>query len=399
MNTKQPRGRGPTLAKDMNRKLVYSALKERRTSTRAELAAVLGLNKNTVNSIIDEWIASGYVQETGLKAHEGAGRRAVSISLQASRKQAIGIQINSDTIQAVVTDLYAVPLESFTLKRTHRDAEGTVRTILQAVERIAAHRPQDCLLGVGVGVPALLNPAGDTVAASSHLGWRNVPLLSMLRSQCSLPVRIDNAVKMAAVGELWNGTGKETEHFLYCSFGTGIGCGIISCGSLVRGDLGVAGEIGHMIVEPEGPRCTCGNRGCLEAVVGLPAIYERLLPHIDLPHEQMTEERLEEAFHAAGEAGEQELSRIASAIGHALAIAVNLLNPRVIVCDGPLMRLSDQLLPRIRAVIRDKTLPYSASRLKLQTSALYPLTGAIGAAATIIADFEKHEEPLEPISF
>src|SRR5690606_36385134 len=110
MKRKISRGRGPTLAKDMNRKLVYGTLKERRETTRSELAQLLGLNKNTVNSIVDELAANGYVQEKGLQPQPGAGRRAIGISFHASRRQAVGIQIIGHDVQAVVTDLYASPL-------------------------------------------------------------------------------------------------------------------------------------------------------------------------------------------------------------------------------------------------------------------------------------------------
>jgi len=383
----------------MNRKLVYATIKDRRETTRSELAHLLGLTKNTINSIVDEMVAGGYVRETGLQPQHGAGRRAVGIELYAARRQAIGIQVAGHELQAVVTDLYASPLKTYAFPLRDRTPAGMSDTIAYAVEQIAAAWPKVGLLGVGVGVPALLNPSRERVVISSHLGWREVDLLPMLQDRMELPVILDNAVKMAAIGELWHGIGKETGHLAYCSFGAGVGCGIVVGGGIVRGEAGAAGELGHIVVEPDGPPCSCGNRGCLEAVAGLPSLFARLAPHTGIPAERMSAAQLAELMRQGNADVAQELRRVGAAIGQALASVVNLLNPKVIVCDGPLMEAGETLLPIIASRLKEKALSYHASQVILVKSALYPLTGAIGAAAAVIADFEKRDEPRAPMEF
>ncbi|GGG07402.1 ROK family transcriptional regulator [Paenibacillus abyssi] len=396
---KHSRGRGPTLAKDINRRLVYSTMKRRRSSSRAELAVALGLNKNTVNSIVDELITAGYIRETGLQEQQGAGRRAVGIEFAASRRQVIGIQVVSDRIYAVVSDLYATPLETYTTSLPSMDPATVIDVVSKLITQAAEKWRIEDLIGAGIGVPAVLDQSNAAVMGSSHLGWGPVPLKQLLQERTILPVTLGNAVKLATLGELWHGIGKDIEHFAYCSFGTGVGCGFIVGGQLVRGDSGVAGELGHIVIDAGGPRCSCGNRGCLEAVVGLPAIYARLEKQTGIEQKHMNVNWLADMAAAGDQAVIHEMQAIGAVIGQALAHLVNILNPKYLICDGPLMLASEVLLPLIRTEMHAKALSYTADHVELVRSSLYPFTGAIGAASAVIAEFERHSDPLEPIRF
>ena len=393
------RSRGPTLAKNINRKLIYASLKKSRTATRAELAAKLHLNKNTVNSIVDELIAFGFIREIGLQKQRGAGRRAIGIEFAASSRQAIGLQIVQRMIQAVVTDLYATPLQTFNYHLPNTEPETIVKAIGGLVDQIKETPVVQKLVGIGVGVPAIINSAHDTVIASSHLGWNQIPIKQMLEASFSTEALFDNNVKLATLGELWHGIGQENSHFTYCSFGTGVGCGFIVGGQLIRGQFELAGELGHIVVDPGGPSCACGNTGCLEALVGLPAIYSRLSGKTGIPVEQWDVSMLAELSHARHPAIDAELSKVGRWIGQALAHIVTLLNPKYIICDGPLMIVADQLLPIVREEMWKHALSYAVKDVRLVRSALYPYTSAIGAAASVIAKFERREDPLEPMVF
>ncbi|HZG58226.1 ROK family transcriptional regulator [Paenibacillus sp.] len=393
------RGRGPTLAKDMNRKLIYGELKRRRETTRTELAAALGLNKNTVNAIVDELMEAGYARATGLREGGGAGRKALGIAFEPANRRAFGFQLAAGSLVAVVTDLYGSPLERTELPlRAAAPADVVAAAASFARARLAA-APEGTYVGAGLGVPAVVDPAGERVVRSTHLGWTDVPLRAMLAD--ALPLRhtlIDNAVKLATQGELWYGAGQGLKHFAYCSFGRGVGCGIVVDGNVVRGEAGFAGELGHTVVEPLGPRCECGNEGCLEAVAGLPGVFGRLSAATGEPASAFDAAVLAARARAGDPAVLAELDRVGRAIGAALAGIVNLINARRIVFDGPLLLAADALLPVVRRELRRNSLAPAFEQAELVVSSLQPLSSAIGAAAGIVRAWEHQADPLEPIS-
>ncbi|MBD2846965.1 ROK family protein [Paenibacillus sp. IB182496] len=393
------KGRGPTLAKDMNRKQIYGELKRSALTTRAALAAALTLNKNTVNTIVEELRRAGYVRERGLLGSGGAGRKAVGIAFAADNRCAIGMQLQHASLRVVVTDLYAAPLVEFEQQVPGLDPEEVAQAIGRAATRAAAAAPAP-IIGTALGLPGLLDEAASTVVASSHLGWQAVAFKTMAEQACRSAVLLDNSVKLATLGELWQGggAGDAGAHFAYCSFGTGVGCGLILDGQIARGAAGSAGELGHIVVEPDGPRCSCGNRGCLEAVVGLPAVRARLALEMPVPDTLSGGWLAEEAARGNARAA-QELERIGHAIAAALSALVNLLNPDEIICDGPLMEAAERLFPIIRREMEKRTLGYAMTRVRLSRSTLYPSAGAIGAAASVIANWERQADPLEPMTF
>ncbi|WP_168122957.1 ROK family transcriptional regulator [Paenibacillus sp. HB172176] len=396
------KGRGPTLVKEINRKLVYGMLKERRRSTRAELAAMLELNKNTVNVIVDELIAGGYITETGLLGRTGAGRKAVGIVFEPRNRLAIGMQLGASSVLGVITDLYANPLEYFEMpirKHDLHNPQTIVARVREHSKELVKQYGANAIVGAGFGIPALLDAARVTVVGSSHLGWSDVPLLEMLRADSPISYIIDNNVKLASLGERWHGRAAGLRNFIYCSFGTGVGCSLIMNGEILRGAYGAAGELGHIVVEPNGPRCACGRCGCLEAVVGLPALYERLSAALGAAYENMTIQWLVLQAESNNEIVLEELSRAGRAIGYALSSAVNLLNPGLILFDGPLMKLSSFLLPFIEQELREKTIRFSGEKAELAVSDLYPYTGAIGAAAAMIGEWEQQSNALQGITF
>lgn len=393
------RGRGPTLVKDINRKQVYGLMKERRHSTRAELASLLGLTKNTVNAIVDELVADGYIRETGLQSRHGAGRKAIGLAFEAGHRKAIGLQLTSHALLGVVTDLYAAPLYSFERSISNRQPEAVADLIAECVDELEARYGSDSMVGLGLGVPALLDGTRGHVLQSTHMGWQDVPLQSMLQERSQLRILLDNSVKLASLGEAWNGQAGDAGNYAYCSFGTGVGCSLVINGEIVRGEYGAAGELGHTVVEEEGPSCRCGKRGCLEAVVGLPAIYGRVAGKLGLPAEEITLDRLADQANQGNEAVLAELKRAGQVIGYALSGVVNLLNPKVLICDGPLMKLKEHIFPIIREELDRKTISFAGNKTELAVSALTPWTGAIGAAAGIIRQWERHSDPLEPITF
>lgn len=410
-----PRGRGPTVAKEMNRKLIYHHLKKCRSTTRAEMARELQLHKNTVNAIIDELAAAGYVRELGQQSTGAAGRKPVLIEFQARNKWAVGVQVTSTVIHWTVTDLYATPLESFSTPLTDRSPQYVASELARGFASLGGKYAEAMCIGIGLGIPGLIG-IDETTIRSSHLGWNRVPLADLfafaaeqeathidgvvkrpterlhLTHSLPIPLHIDNSVKLAAFGEHWHGSGQEAGDFVYCYFGNGIGCSLFAGGGLVRGEANAAGELGHFVIEPDGPVCGCGNRGCLEALVSLPALARSASSALDWP--QNREMGVEELMSAlAGEDVQMSalLERTGLYIGRALSYVANLLNPSLVICDGPLMQVYDRLLPHIRRELHLRSVPSVGERIALTQSRLYPYASCIGAAAYVIERWESDE--------
>ncbi|MRN54785.1 ROK family protein [Paenibacillus monticola] len=392
------RGRGPTLAKDVNRMLIYRQLKQMRSTTRVELSTVLQLNKNTINSIIDELITAGYVNEKGLSTTLGLGRKPVMIAFHAANKYSVGATLSSAAIHWAVTDLYAKPMETFTTELQNCSPESIVDTLCEGVQQLLERYPATAWVGFDIGIPGQLDSERKIVLQSSHLHWNQVPLAALLGSRLTVPFRLDHSVKLAALGELWHGHGREADHFAYCSFGDGIGCGIVMGGTLIRGEGNLAGELGHIVVDPQGPVCRCGNQGCLEAIAGIPAILGRLDQTGEREQNTHNMNWLQEQLRAGNPAVEQDIRRTGMAIGRAFSHIVNLINPKLIICDGPLMLIADYLFPIIGEELAACSTPPAYRHVQLVCSTLYPYTGCIGAAASAIQDWESNVDPLELVS-
>jgi predicted NBD/HSP70 family sugar kinase len=377
------------LAKEINRKRVYRELKRQVRTSRAEVAERLDLHKNTVNSIVDELIQAGFVREQGLMASNGAGRKAIAIEFRPDRKWAVGVQLTSTVMHWAITDLDSTPLETFSIPLANPTPASAVDTIVRTMSGLAAQRaPEDCI-GLCLGIPGLLDATRSRLLQSSHLHWQDVPLLPLLQDRLNVPVLADHSVKLASLGEMEHGAGKQVDNFIYCYFGNGIGCSLIVNGSVVRGDSQAAGELGHLVLDPEGPVCACGNRGCLEAFAGIPALLRTTSAAIPGGPEVPTLEWLLQQLSEHNAAAEREFGQAARRIGQALSYAANLLNPRLIVCDGPLTQASSYLFPIIRDELRQKCAAAAAKQATLVRSGLYPWASCIGAAASVVQAWEE----------
>lgn len=393
------KGRGPTLAKDINRKLVYNHLKERRQTTRAEMARELQLHKNTVNAIVDELAEAGYTRDLGRQTTAGAGRRPTLVQFHAANKWAVGVQVTSTIIHWAVTDLYARPLESFSRPLESVEPRQVAAELAQGIARLYDTYPKAACIGVCLGIPGLIGMNPGHAIRSSHLGWIDVPLYEMLRADdaigADIPLHIDNSVKLATLGERWHGGGRELTDFVYCYFGNGIGCGSIVGGGIVRGDDNAAGELGHFVIEPNGPPCGCGNRGCLEALVSLPAISRKISEALSAaPGAALSTDELLSALAGKDERVAAIVEQTGMYIGRALSYVANLLNPSLIICDGPLMQIYARLLPFMLQELRQRSVPSVGARIALAQSQLYPYASCIGAAANVIGIWEQEQEPL-----
>ena len=250
--------------------------------------------------------------------------------------------------------------------------------------------------GVGISFGGPVDPARGVVCICHHLpGWEGVPLPQWVEGEFGAPALMDNDANAAALGEHRFGAGRGCDHLLHVNVGTGIGGGIVIHGQVYQGATGMAGEIGHMVVQPGGPLCTCGRRGCLEALASGPAIArdarerlarepERGLKLLSLAEgnpEQITAQAVSEAAAQGDELAQAVLDQAAKMLGLGIANAINLINPQRVTVGGGVIKIGPAWMEKVRAAARADAMPNCPVEIVLATLGDdSPLWGAIALA-------------------
>ena len=346
------------LIRDLNRTLVLNLVREREGLSRANLARISGLSPSAVTSITASLLEDGYLledeQSPSTPPGKGLiGRPATKLRVDPVAGHAIGIKVTTDNLTAAVTDLAAAPLGIATVPRGHADDPAAVGDLFESVmsKALEAGRvARDRLVGIGIGVPGIVDPETRRVANSPLLEWAHLDLVELLQKRLALPVLLDNDVNTLTVAEQLFGAGRGLPHFLVITIGRGIGMGVVVNGVLHRGLHGGAGEIGHVQVVPNGPDCWCGRRGCLEAVAAEPALVREILAS--------TGRLVQPADIAAFASRERDvaeiLERAGRQVGRALASITTVLDPQRVVISGEGVRLGDYYLASIRAELSER---------------------------------------------
>jgi glucokinase len=251
------------------------------------------------------------------------------------------------------------------------------------------------LRAVGIASPGPLDVRTGVVSHPPNLpGWGELPLRRLMEERLGLPVAVDNDATAAAVGEHAFGAGRGARHMVFVTVGTGIGGGIICDGRPYRGKSGAAGELGHIVVQTDGPPCGCGNRGCVEALASGTAIARRArellaagraaaLARLTAGGEQPTAELVHRAALDGDEDCRALLSEAGRYLGVALASYANALDPELIVLGGGVLQAGEMLLAPAREALFTLTLPQIRRDLRLELGALGASAGALGMVAEL----------------
>ncbi|MEV5604079.1 ROK family protein [Streptomyces sp. NPDC052299] len=338
---------GPKADKDTVRRsnlsLVLRAVRDEGEgeATRAGVAARVGLTRAAVSSLVEQLLETGFLTESGKTFSGQAGRPGTALKTARTGPAGLGVEVNIDYVSVCVVDLAGTGRVRLT---EHLDNRGTPPAeVLARAARIAARtldsaREQELYpVGVALALPGLVS--GGAVRQAPNLGWNQVPAEQLFAAALTsehpghqeLPVRSENEANLAALAELWFGGLDRIRSFLYLTGEIGVGGALVIDGELLRGAHGFAGEIGHVVVDPSGPQCRCGSRGCLEQYAGQAALLRAAgvdggggLGVAEL--EKRVRAGDERAVGAVAEAGRM--------LGRVLSGAVNLLDPDAVVLGG-----------------------------------------------------------------
>jgi predicted NBD/HSP70 family sugar kinase len=324
------------LMRDLNRTSVLALIGRNGPIARVDIARELALSPATVTGITRGLVQEGLVREVD-QAPSSGGRPAILLGLVADAAHAIGCKISPDRVTAVDVRLDGEPLDFEDRPFDVASPHGTER-LVDLIAELAARwtRPGSRLLGIGLGVPGIVNAElGEVVAPI--LGWPAVRLADAVRDRVGVPVLIDNDVNTLAVSERLYGRGRTADDVLTVTIGRGVGLGIVAGGVLLRGSRGGAGEFGHLPVSDNGARCECGNRGCLEAMVADPALVTQAAAAGIVPEGTPVADGVARLLAAAG-AGDGRARAIFEQagmhLGRAVAGLVNVFDPALVIVGG-----------------------------------------------------------------
>lgn len=373
------------LLRDLNSSLLIELVRESRPISRADLARQSGLSAATVSNIVAQLIERGILVEVATAPANG-GRPPVLLDIDATGGYVIGIKLRGDGLTTVVCDLDAQVVASV---ECSAPLVGNPQAAIEAVEAETkralklARVARTKVLGVGVGLSGVVDSHAGVCRFSHLLQWREVELVKPLRRNLRLPVWVDHDMNALAIAEKWGGDALAYRNFVTLSVGRGIGLGIVVDRAPYRGATGGAGELGHMIVEPDGPLCECGRHGCLEALVGEGAIQRRVAERLG---REITRDELIELTTARDEAAVEVVEAAGRKLGLAVANMLTLLNPELLIVCGEGTELGATYLNPVVTAVREQTFADQGRHVEVRIQRWGDEAWAVGAATLVLRE-------------
>jgi predicted NBD/HSP70 family sugar kinase len=356
---------------------VLRAVRAAGSLTQAEIVRSTGLSAATVSNLVQLLQANAVVVVTPA----ATGRRAQNVSLSQVKGLAVGVELGQASIRCAICDMgYQVRIQD---KIPYNSAEWDLGAVEWLVNTLLqeARLDRDEVRGVGLSVPGPLDQVTGAVHSALVAGRQDVDITEELSGRLGLPVRLVTEVNAAALGELACGASRSTDDMVYVQLSTSVEAALVIKGEVYSGSGGLAGQFGHITIDESGRVCRCGNRGCLETVVGGPHLLE-LLPRP--ARDQPTLRDLVQSAIDGDFSSRRVIGDAGRAVGAVAAMLCNVLNPRQIVLGGELARAGELLLDPIRQVLRRRTLPAAAELVEVRSGELGERAVVLGAVATVV---------------
>jgi glucokinase-like ROK family protein len=384
----------------VNRSLVLNTLRLHAHASRAEVANITGLTRGTVSNIVTVLIEDGLVFEDKLQDSK-IGRPSVSLGLRPDGGAVIGVEIGVDFISVLLTNFVADTLwEIRALTNPSQSQTDIINQTEQYIDKALSIAKEHGLrpLGIGAGLPGLVNVRQGNLVVAPNLHWENVPLRLIWNQRFHLPIYIDNEANLAALGEYYFGVARNVDNFIYLTSDIGLGGGIMIDGRLFRGGHGYGGEIGHIQRNPQGEQCGCGRIGCWETQVGPRAVLRRVKKEFETHHDQSLLDAcsgnldnltfdLVVKFALDGDLiCRQAIEEVALNLGAGIADLVNVFNPDMIVLGGAFIQGKEIMHSIIEKAIFSNALQPTTDNLRIEFSERNTEACALGAVAVVLDD-------------
>jgi glucokinase-like ROK family protein len=384
----------------VNRSLVLNTLRLRAPVSRAQVADVTGLTRGTVSNIVTDLIADGLVFEDKL-GDSRIGRPSILLGLRPDGGAVIGVEIGVDFVSVLLTNFVAETL--WEARAQTSPSQSQTEIIHQAetcIDQALSVAKENGLrpLGIGVGLPGLVNARQGNLIVAPNLRWTNLPLRLIWNQRFHLPIYIENEANLAALGEYYFGVARNVDNFISLTSDIGLGGGIMIDGRLFRGGHGYGGEIGHIQRDPQGEACGCGRIGCWETQVGPRAVLQRVKKEFQTHHDQslldacsgdlnhLTFEIVVQLALNGDAICRQAIEEVAINLGVGIADLVNIFNPDLIVIGGAFISAKDIMHSIIEKTIFSNALQPSTDNLQIKFSERSTEACVLGAVAVVLDD-------------
>jgi glucokinase-like ROK family protein len=370
--------------------------------TKPELVEMTEFSRTKVTTCIDSLVNKKIIHINGSGEYTG-GRRSKTFSMNGKLGLVAGVDVGATSIDIILSDFAGRIVARCGEPANVREGPRVVLSrICELLNELLLDNNLVCeaLSGIGIGVPGPVDfSLGMLVSPPIMPGWDGFPIVPAIQEHFPFAnVVVDNDVNAMALGEVSQGAGKGVENLLFVKIGTGIGAGIICGRKIYRGTNGCAGDVGHICVNKEGPICSCGNTGCLEAVAAGPALAERgvkaalegsspvLMKYYENNGGKLRSEDIGDAVREGDSSSIEIIRESGQKIGEVLASLVNFYNPSMIVIGGGVSNIGNLLLSSIRQAVLKRSLPLATRDLQIVFSSMGPDAGVVGLT-TLAMDY------------
>jgi predicted NBD/HSP70 family sugar kinase len=379
------------LIRAINRALVLNTIKSNGPISRKDIAQQTGLSAATVTGITAKLLDNQLILEK-YEGDSSGGRKPILLTINPRGGYVIGLKLSEDHITGALTDLEATILHSITEFFSSHSLDHIIDTIVKVVNDFLSENKlaQEQLLGIGIGLAGIIDTKNGIIRNSPIFGWQQVNLSEEIHKRLDIPVFIDNDVNTLTIAEQWFGKGQGKDNFLTVTIGRGVGLGIVVNGQIYHGGRGGAGEFGHTVIDPQGPKCDCGKYGCLETYVADPGLIRtanQLYEDGVLPQKIGS---VDELLALAQEGNQEARGIYANAgkiLGRGLANLINVLNPELIIVSGEGVRAKEHIFESMNTSIHNHVMPGLSEDTVIQIDSWEDDAWARGAAGLVLQDF------------
>lgn len=360
--------------------------------SKAELSKVTGLSPTAIGVIVSNLLEEGFIHEVGTGKSKG-GRKPVLLQIRPDSFYSLGVEIEPNYIRLVIVGLAGnVVYEKNYKTPSSLNIVHVINAVEDYIDHGLKHTSIDVskVLGIGFSVPGLIDPDRKDIILAPNLNWKNINISKYIKKYSNLPIYIENESMAFAICENWLGSCVDTEDFVCINIKSGIGAGIFINRKLYRGVSGSAGEVGHIVVDDNGPLCGCGSYGCLETMASTKRILERAIVLIregvissvdDI--DNITLNDIVSASMNGDENCRRILMEAAKFIGIAVSYVVNTLNPSKVILGGEFLNYSHLCIEEVKNTVYRKALTLPSQKVVIEATNLGYKASVLGAAIVV----------------
>lgn len=393
-NTSENRAASQQQIKSANLNLILNLINQNQPLSRARLAEMTGLSPTTVSSLTEELIDNRLIEEIGLEDTGNVGRKAMQLQILPDGGYSVGVEMVETGIYTELFDLRCnskgcVFTELNSFDNIGSEIVASIYRLLNTVEGQTGR-----LTGVSIAIPGLIDPASRRILASTVLNIKmdNDFADVIQESFANTPVFLCNYSSLCAYAEMTISEGGSIRDMLLVDINTGIGCGIILDGKIFNGQQGYAGELGHVTIDHNGPKCKCGSRGCLEVMASIPALLQRAAFAVMTRQGSMLNRlcgnvpsmlalgMICQALEAGDALTVEIVSETARCLAFGLNNAINMLNPQALILSGQITKLGPVFLDLLQKFISEIEMRPMVNKMILRYSNLGSNQAIVGGA-------------------